>query len=358
MAEPAGTVGSVGTVGIVGGGQLGRMLAVAGAGLGLDVVVLDPDPDAPAARVAAANVVGAYDDPEALARLADLCDVVTYEFENVAPDVLKALDVPVHPPVRALEVGQDRLDEKRFLASIGLGTAPFEAVERDAGAIDAALARLGGRGILKTRRLGYDGKGQVRLPETSAADALAHVGAGELILEGWVAFDAEISVIGVRGGEHEATYDPAANVHREGILRRSRVPSGVSAALEMRSREATLALMRALDYRGVVGVEFFAVGERLLVNEFAPRVHNSGHWTDGACAVSQFENHMRAVAGLPIGPTHRLADALMENLIGTVAYDAASVDRAVLYGKREARPGRKMGHTVTLAPLDRSRHTA
>ena len=344
------------TVGIVGGGQLGRMLALAGANLGLDVVVLDPDADAPAARVAAGNIVAAYDDAAALSELAACCEVITYEFENVAPGALRALAAPVHPTVRALEVGQDRVDEKRFLASIGLEAAPFEPVERDADAIAAALARLGGRGILKTRRMGYDGKGQVRLPETTPEAALSSVGDGALVLEGLVAFDAEVSVIGVRGADGEATYDPALNVHRDGILHTSTVPSGLPAALEERAREATITLMRALDYRGAVGVEFFVVGERLLVNEFAPRVHNSGHWTDGACVAPQFENHMRAVAGLPLGPTRRMADAVMENLVGTVAHDGTA-ERVVLYGKREVRAGRKMGHTVRLfpmRPLDRS----
>ena len=340
------------TVGIVGGGQLGRMLALAGANLGLDVGILDPDPDAPAARVAAFNVVGDYGDADALRKLAERCDVLTYEFENVAPDVLARLDRPVHPPVRALEVSQDRVAEKRFLQSIGLKTAPFEPVERDVAEIEAALARLGGRGILKTRRMGYDGKGQVRLP--ASGDVLAEVGDGELILEGLVAFDAEISVIGVRGADAEATYDPAANVHREGILRTSTVPSEQPDTVETAAREATIALMQALDYRGVLGVEFFVIDGEIAVNEFAPRVHNSGHWTDGACICSQFENHMRAVAGLPLGTTDRIADARMENLIGTVEVERdATSARTVLYGKREARPGRKMGHVTHLSAFAR-----
>ena len=344
---------AVRTVGIVGGGQLGRMLALAGAGLGLDVGILDPDPDAPAARVAAFNVVGRYDDADALARLAARSDVVTYEFENVAPAVLRNAGRPVHPTPLALEKGQDRVEEKRFLRSLGLQTAPFEPVERDADAIAAALERLGGSGILKTRRLGYDGKGQVRLPETTPATALEAVGEGALVLEGLVPFEAEISVIGVAGATGMEAYDPALNVHRDGILRTSTVPSGQPPSVERTAREATFAIMRALGYRGAIGVEFFIAAGELLVNEFAPRVHNSGHWTDGACIASQFENHMRAVAGLPLGATTRFARARMENLIGTVepAEPPSAASRTVLYGKREARPGRKMGHVTHLAPI-------
>ena len=343
------------TVGIVGGGQLGRMLALAGADLGLDVGILDPDPDAPGARVAAFNVVGGYGDPDALAQLARRCDVVTYEFENVPPAALEGLSVPVRPPVRALEVGQDRLDEKRFLRSLGIETAPFEAVERDPRTIEAALHRLGGRGILKTRRLGYDGKGQVRLPETAPARALAAVGDGDLILEGYVAFDAELSVIAVRALDGAVrSYDPARNVHRDGILHTSTVPSGLSEPVERAAHEATERLLNALDYVGTIGVEFFVTGENLLANEFAPRVHNSGHWTDGACLHSQFENHMRAVAGMAVGSTTRLADATMTNIVGSLPRPELDGSvRTVSYGKREARAGRKMGHTVRLDPRER-----
>ena len=340
------------TVGILGGGQLGRMLAVAGASLGMDVGVLDPDPDAPAARVAAFNIAAAYDDAHAVRALAERCDVVTYEFENVDPAVLENLPVPVHPTVRALEVGQDRVDEKRFLRSLGIATASFEAVERDPEAIAAALARLGGSGILKTRRFGYDGKGQMHLPETSPLDALASVGGGALVLEGLVPFEAELSVVAVRGAHGTAIYDPARNVHEAGILRSSTVPSGLPKRVEREAQAITRRLMEALDYRGAIGVEFFATPDGLLVNEFAPRVHNSGHWTDGAALASQFENHMRAVAGLPLASTERLADARMENLIGTEAHGEAHAKtlgtRVTLYGKRESRAGRKMGHVTHL----------
>lgn len=338
-------------LGIVGGGQLGRMTALAAANLGIDVGVLDPDEDAPAVRVAAFHVEGALDDPDAVRRLAERVDAVTFEWENVAPDALDGLPVPVHPGPAALRVTQDRLAEKRFVRAQGIGTADFEPVERDEGAIAAALERLGGRGVLKTRRLGYDGRGQARLPDLAPLAALEAVGPGELILEAWVPFDAELSVIGARGAEGTVCYDPGRNRHENGILRETVVPSGLPPALEGQAHHIAERLLVALDYRGVLGVEMFAVGDRLLVNELAPRVHNSGHWTDGGAVTSQFEQHVRAVMGLSLGSARRLADARMMNVLGDEIPEPSAHARTVIYGKREARPGRKMGHVTHLLPL-------
>lgn len=347
------------TVGIIGGGQLGRMLAVAAARLGYRTIVLEPQADCPAAQVANRHIVGAYDDPAALAQLARASDVVTYEFENVPVEAVGVLvsDVPVLPPPAALEAAQDRLTEKNFLAGLGLATAPFRAVE-SLDDLNAGIVAFGGAGILKTRRLGYDGKGQARIaPDRpgSAETAWAGLGGRPLILEGVVDFRAEISVVAARGaGGGMAAYDPAANIHRDGILHSSTVPAGILAEIAGSARAAAFAILDALLYVGVIGVEFFVTRDgRLLVNEIAPRVHNSGHWTEAACAVSQFEQHIRAVCGLPLGDTARHSDCVMENLIGD------EIDRAPallaepglvlhLYGKAEARPGRKMGHFTRL----------
>ena len=355
-ALPAGA-----TVGIIGGGQLGRMLAMAAARLGYRTVVLEPQADCPAAQVANRQIVAAYDDPEALAELTHACAVVTYEFENVpvaAAETLAA-GIAVLPPPAALKVSQDRLAEKDFLTGLGLATAPYRAVDSRAG-LAAGLAAFGGAGILKTRRLGYDGKGQARLsrdrPDAVEA-AWAELGGVPVILEGLVDFAAEVSVIAARGSDGGmAAYDAALNVHRDGILRSSTVPAGLDPGLAERARAAAFAILEALDYVGVVGVELFVTRDGgLLVNEIAPRVHNSGHWTEAACAVSQFEQHIRAVCGLPLGDTARHCDCVMENLIGAEVERAAGLlgEPGVVvnvYGKAEARPGRKMGHFTRLAP--------
>nr|WP_290086081.1 5-(carboxyamino)imidazole ribonucleotide synthase [Aquibium sp. A9E412] len=347
------------TIGIVGGGQLGRMLAAAAARLGYRTIVLEPQPDCPAAQLANRQVVAAYDDPAALAELADGAAAVTYEFENVPVAAARRLAerVPVFPPPAALEAAQDRLAEKRFLNAAGVATAPYEAVD-DAAGLAAALARLGGSGVLKTRRLGYDGKGQRVLdrpaPE-ALAEAFAALGGVPLILEGLVRFEREVSVIAARGRDGAvAAYDLAENVHRGGILHSSTVPAAVSDRTAQAARQAARAILEALDYVGVIGVEFFVLADgSLLANEIAPRVHNSGHWTEAACVVSQFEQHIRAVAGLPLGAPGRHSDCVMENLIGDDVARAPSLlaeaDLALtLYGKAEARPGRKMGHVTRL----------
>ena len=339
-------------IGILGGGQLGRMLSVAAARLGLRAHIYDPAPDAPAGDVAHAVTTAAWDDAPALRRFAAAVDVITYEFENIPAatlDLLAGLR-PVRPGLRALQVSQDRLDEKRFLRGLGLRTAPFAAVD-DAAGMDAALAETGLPAILKTRRLGYDGKGQARL--AARADAAAAWGAmagAPAILEGHVAFTHEVSVIAARGLSGAVqVYDPGENVHENGILRRTTVPATLSDA--QRTDAALIAgrVLNALDYVGVLGVELFVTDAGLVVNEIAPRVHNSGHWTQQGCAVDQFEQHIRAVAGWPLGDPRRHADVRMENLIGddiAQVPDIATEPGAALhlYGKAAARPGRKMGH--------------
>jgi len=348
------------TIGIIGGGQLGRMLTMAAARLGYRTVVLEPQADCPAAQVANRQIIGAYDDPDALAELAAASAVVTYEFENVpvtaATDL--AARVPVFPPPRALEISQDRVVEKAFLNGIGLATAEFRAVDSDR-QLQESLIEFGGAGVLKTRRMGYDGKGQQLFrPERrpAASGTFAAMGGVPLVLEAFVPFRREISIIATRAGDGTiAVYDPALNVHRDGILRTSTVPAAVSAETTRAATNAASQILAALDYVGVIGVEFFVLeGGTLLVNEIAPRVHNSGHWTEAACAVSQFEQHIRAIAGLPLGATLRHSDCVMENLIGDeverVPGLLAQPDVMVhLYGKAEARPGRKMGHFTRLS---------
>jgi 5-(carboxyamino)imidazole ribonucleotide synthase len=346
------------TIGIIGGGQLGRMLAMAAARLNFQAVVLEPQPDCPAAQVANRQIVAAYDDPAGLAELAASSDVVTYEFENVPVEAAQRLarDVPVYPPPRALEMAQDRLTEKRFLNDCGIPTARFHAIDSQVD-LEAALSDFGGQGVLKTRRLGYDGKGQrvFRSTDDSAAGSYTELGSVPLILESFIPFVREISIIAARNLEGAvACYDPAENVHRAGILHTSTLPAKLSAEAAHAARSAGEKLLVALDYVGVIGIEFFVLADgSLIANEMAPRVHNSGHWTEAACVVSQFEQHIRAVAGLPLGDPARHSDCVMQNLIGD---DILSVpdwlkrDNVLvhLYGKTEARPGRKMGHVTQL----------
>jgi 5-(carboxyamino)imidazole ribonucleotide synthase len=263
--------------------------------------------------------------------------------------------VPVYPPPQALEVAQDRLTEKQYLNACGIPTADFRAIDSQAD-LDRALMEFDGAGVLKTRRLGYDGKGQMVFRPGDAADgAFARLGGVPLILESFVPFVREISIIAARGldGTFEC-YDPAENVHRGGILHTSTLPAAISTAVGERARDAALRLLAALDYVGVLGIEFFVTGdEGLIANEIAPRVHNSGHWTEAACVISQFEQHMRAVGNLPLGDPHRHSDCVMQNLIGDEIGDvgALALEKQVLihlYGKTEPRPGRKMGHFTRL----------
>ncbi|GMG82954.1 5-(carboxyamino)imidazole ribonucleotide synthase [Paralimibaculum aggregatum] len=345
------------TIGILGGGQLGRMLAIAAARLGLRVHVYDPGAAPPAAEVCHAHTRAAFDDAAALGGFAAAVDVVTFEFENVPAATAAALagKAPVHPPERALAVSQDRATEKGFMAELGIATAPWQAVD-SLEDLRAAIARIGTPAVLKTRRLGYDGKGQARIsaPE-EAAGAWAAIGESPAVLEGFVAFDAEISVIAARGADGAiAAYDPGMNLHDGGILRRTTVPAPVPRGVAQEAVLTTGRILNALDYVGVIGVEFFVAGRQLLVNEFAPRVHNSGHWTIEACVIDQFAQHIRAVAGWPLGDGSRHSDAVMENLIGDEAdrWEALAGDGCGLhlYGKAETRPGRKMGHLTRISP--------
>ena len=342
------------TVGILGGGQLGRMLAMAAARMGLRAHVLDPAEAPPAADVARFTRAE-WNDAEALGAFARACDVVTYEFENVPAEALDAVEphAPVRPGRRALAVSQDRLDEKRFLEGLGLAVAPHAPVD-DAASLDTAIEALGLPAILKTRRLGYDGHGQTRIdgPE-DAARALAATRGAPAILERVVPFTAEVSVIAARGLDGAVVaYDPGENHHEDGILRRTRVPARLSAGRRQDAALIAGRILNALDYAGVMGVEMFVAAGGLVVNEIAPRVHNSGHWTEAACVVDQFEQHVRAVAGWPLGDGRRRLDVEMDNLLGDVSeaprLAADPSARLHLYGKAEARPGRKMGHVTRI----------
>jgi 5-(carboxyamino)imidazole ribonucleotide synthase len=351
MAEPPQTLPPGSVVGILGGGQLGRMLAMAAARLGYRPRVLDPDPGAPAGHVAPLTVAG-WADTAAVAAFAAGCAVVTYEFENIPLAAAEAVAAaaPLRPGVRPLAVAQDRLPEKAFLAGLGLPVAPFAAVDGPA-ALHEALARIGTPAILKTRRFGYDGKGQARIDRPGdAAAAWSAIGAAPAVLEGVVPFEREVSVIAARGLSGEvAAYDPGENLHAGGILRRTTVPARLPAPLRAEAVLAAGRILNALDYLGVIGVELFVTAHGLVVNEIAPRVHNSGHWTEAGCAVDQFEQHIRAICGWPLGDGTRHADVEMENLIGDDILRLPALAREPgarlhLYGKAEVRPGRKMGH--------------
>ncbi|MCB1507807.1 MAG: 5-(carboxyamino)imidazole ribonucleotide synthase, partial [Hyphomicrobiaceae bacterium] len=346
--------------GIVGGGQLGRMLAMAAARLGLRTAILTPKGDTPAVDVAGETVFcESYDDADALKRFAGLCDIITYEFENIPVAAIAALSAarPMRPGARSLEMTCDRLTEKRFIEGLGIPVAPFAPVETRA-ELDAALATIGTPAILKTRRLGYDGKGQARiLKPADAESAFAALAGAPAVLEGFIDFDCEISVVLTRDPDGRAvTYDVAENAHRGGILATSTVPASIREGTAAEARKAALVIAEALGHIGTLAVEFFVTpAGGLIVNEIAPRVHNSGHWTLDACTVSQFENHIRAVAGWPLGDTARHSNAVMENLIGAEAdgwEGMASARHAALhlYGKAESRPGRKMGHLTRLFP--------
>lgn len=345
------------TIGILGGGQLGRMLAVAAAELGFDCVVYEPEADCPAGRVAARCITAAWDDQEALAAFADCVDVVTFEFENVPAPSLAFLEkrAIIRPGLKSLQLTQDRLVEKQFIQGLGLETAPFAACDTLED-LDGAVAAIGLPAILKTRTLGYDGKGQFRLSQPSdAAEAWAALGGTPAILEGFVPFDSEVSVILARAVDGSfAAYDVTENVHQGGILRTSTVPAQVSDPLGDQAVAAAAQIAEALDHIGVLAVEFFVVGEGLVINEIAPRVHNSGHWTQDGCAADQFQQHIRAVVHWPLASTKRHApNVVMTNLIGkdvdAWADLAGQPDTFVhLYGKRAVRDGRKMGHVIKI----------
>jgi 5-(carboxyamino)imidazole ribonucleotide synthase len=340
------------TIGILGGGQLGRMLSVAAARLGFRTHVFEPGANPPAADVAHAVTTASYDDHAALEAFARSVDIVTYEFENIPTDALDVIEAlrPIHPNREALRTSQDRLIEKTFLEALGLRVAPFANVESKAD-LDAALETIGAPSILKTRRFGYDGKGQARLRSAEDADAaLADMGGNPAVLEGFVDFTAEVSVIAARSLSGEVScFDPGENVHRDGILHTTTVPANISATLRTDAVLLAAKILNALDYVGVLGVELFVTPQGFIVNEIAPRVHNSGHWTQNGCTVDQFEQHIRAITGWPLGDGSRFADVVMENLIGDdmdrVPDLAKQRDTALhLYGKADVKPGRKMGH--------------
>ncbi|WP_095588501.1 5-(carboxyamino)imidazole ribonucleotide synthase [Actibacterium ureilyticum] len=349
MTEPLPTGA---TIGILGGGQLGRMLSVAASRLGLRSHIFEPGANPPAGDVAHAVTTAPYEDEAALRAFAQSVDVITYEFENIPVAALDLLETlrKVRPGRDALRVSQDRLIEKAFLTDLGLTTAPFAAVD-DAVDLAEAVEEIGLPAILKTRRFGYDGKGQARLNSPDdAATALADMAGAPAILEGFVDFSHEVSVIAARGATGEvACFDPGENVHKAGILHTTTLPARLTSA--QRTDAVLLAgkILTHLKYVGVMGVELFVTPAGLVVNEIAPRVHNSGHWTQNGCVIDQFEQHIRAVAGWPLGDGSRHSDVQMLNLIGDDMDQVPELarDPAValhLYGKADVKPGRKMGH--------------
>ncbi|RXZ64790.1 5-(carboxyamino)imidazole ribonucleotide synthase [Pelagerythrobacter rhizovicinus] len=342
------------TIGILGGGQLGRMIAIAAAQLGYRCHIFAPDRESVAAEVSADFTCAPWTDAAALAQFAAGCDVVTWEFENVPVGPLAAIEPLLAPHPRALETAQDRLKEKRFVESLGGTPAAYAPVDTDE-ELAAAVDRIGAPGILKTRRDGYDGKGQWRIQTARDADAIRLPGA-PTIYEGFVEFTAEFSVILARGHDGEVRFwDSAENTHVGGILATSALPAGEAIAAQVApARELAARVAEALGYVGVLTLEFFATHEGPVFNEMAPRVHNSGHWTIEGAATSQFENHVRAICGLPLGDTATTAaQVVMTNVIGE---DANSAHECLaepgahlhLYGKRQAREGRKMGHVTRI----------
>ena len=344
-----------GIVGILGGGQLGRMMSMAAARMGMDVVIYAPEADSCASRVSADTIVAAYDDVAKLIEFANRCDVITFEFENIPAatlDIIEKAGTSVFPKSNALGVSQDRLKEKEFLNSIGIPPAPFVQIDK-AEDITLGLDRLGGRGVLKSRTDGYDGKGQVRL-DSSSDPLVAWTTIGEVpaVLEAYISFDREISVLVVRGQDGDVQiYDTPENDHSGGILKSSRLPANISEQSRINAKELGRKLADSLDYVGVIALELFVMPDgSLLANEFAPRVHNTGHWTEEACLIGQFEQHMRAVCGWPLAPADRYVDIRMDNLLGdsdVSTWEDLSSDGAAprIYAKRGGGEGRKLGHS-------------
>lgn len=340
------------TIGILGGGQLGRMLSVAASRLGFKTHIFEPGANPPAGHVADQVTTAPYDDLDALRSFAQSVDVVTYEFENIPADALDAIEElrPVMPNRRALATSQDRIVEKDFLTSLGLKCAPYANVET-ADDLVAAIQAIGVPSILKTRRFGYDGKGQVRLKNsTNPTSAWQELGETPSVLEGFIEFSHEVSVIGARSQDGAVVcFDPGENVHTDGILHTTTLPARLNRNQHTDAIILTGQILNALDYVGVMGVELFVTPHGLIVNEIAPRVHNSGHWTQNGCVIDQFEQHIRAIAGWPLGDGKRHSNVVMTNLIGEAVNDVATLsqDSSVglhLYGKAEAKAGRKMGH--------------
>jgi 5-(carboxyamino)imidazole ribonucleotide synthase len=357
MTNPV--IGPGSTLGILGGGQLARMMALAAADYGIKCHIYAPEADSPAFDVAAGFTVAAYEDEVALARFAAGCAAVTYEFENVpaATAAILARSCPLRPNAQALATTQDRLVEKNFIARLGIALAPFRPVN-SVQELEAAVAALGRPSVLKTRCFGYDGKGQVKIgPETDLAGAFADIGGQSAVLEGFVPFSREVSVVAARGLDGAfAAYDVCENEHRDHILSLTTVPARLGPAATAAAIAAARTIADALDYVGVLAVELFVMGEgadaHVIVNEIAPRVHNSGHWTSEGAQTSQFHQHVRAVCGLPLGsPKRRGSKVTMQNLVGaeTDGWAACLAEPGAylhLYGKGEARPGRKMGHVT------------
>ena len=340
------------TIGILGGGQLGRMLSVAASRLGYLTHIYEPTANPPAEHVAHRLTTAGYDDHAALTRFAASVCVVTYEFENIPTSALDVLEKthPIRPNRRSLAVSQNRIVEKDFLTELGLTTAPYARVTTMAD-LTAALDRIGTPAILKTACLGYDGKGQVRImSRANAPAALAKMHGAEAVLEGFIDFSYEISVIAARGLNGSVScYDPGENVYRSGILHKTTIPARLSPSQRTDAILIASCILNALDYVGVMGVEFFVTPAGLIVNEIAPRVHNSGHWTQNGCAIDQFEQHIRAVTGWPLGDGSRHSNVVMENLIGEDILRVPEISKEKnaalhLYGKSETRTGRKMGH--------------
>ena len=346
------------TIGILGGGQLGRLLSIAASRLGFRTHIYEPGANPPAADVAHRLTTAPYDDIAALSTFAASVDVITYEFENIPTEALDVLEVikPIRPNRRALAISQDRLEEKAFLTGLGLTCAPYAAVSSLVD-LQAAIIAIGTPSILKTTRLGYDGKGQARLASPAdAPGAWETMQGAPAVLEGFIDFSHEVSVIAARAADGSvACYDPGENVHRSGILHTTTVPARLSATQRTDAVLIAARILTALDYVGVMGVELFVTPSALIVNEIAPRVHNSGHWTQNGCAVDQFEQHIRAIAGWPLGDGSRHSDVVMENLIGDdiARIPALAAERHAalhLYGKTDAKPGRKMGHVNRIIP--------
>jgi 5-(carboxyamino)imidazole ribonucleotide synthase len=346
------------TIGILGGGQLGRMLAQSASAMGLKCHIFAPEKDSPAFEVAANHTCANYEDETALAKFASEVDVVTYEFENVPSACVSFLEkyVPVRPSSKALATAQDRIAEKSLARKLGARTANFAEINSLA-KLEAAVGEIGTPGILKTRRFGYDGKGQAKILKPADAEtAWTSIKAQPAIYENFVNFEREVSVIAARGIDKIfAAYDVVENVHRNHILHTSTVPAKMDSELQAEAIAIARRLLESLDYVGVMGVEFFVGKDAIYLNEIAPRVHNSGHWTMDACLVSQFEQHIRAVAGWPLGSTKRHSNVVMTNLLGNDidAWETITAEpnaRLHLYGKSEARAGRKMGHLNRITP--------
>jgi 5-(carboxyamino)imidazole ribonucleotide synthase len=346
------------TIGILGGGQLGLMLALAAGKLGLKAHIFAPEADSPAFHVCDAHSIAPYADEIALAGFAKSVSAVTYEFENVPVATVAFLEglVPVRPGSKALAVAQDRIAEKNLARSLGAMTAEFAAVNSLV-ELRAAVKSIGLPAVLKTRRFGYDGKGQAKILDASGIDGAWDAIKGQpAILERFVDFHGEMSVIAARGLDGAfAAYDVTENVHRDHILHTSTVPAAIDDGLQIEAKFVAQQILAKLDYVGIMGVEFFVGDDLIYVNEIAPRVHNSGHWTQDACVVSQFEQHIRAVAGWPLGSTRRHSDVVMTNLLGdevNACQTLATVPGVGLhlYGKTEVRKGRKMGHYNRISP--------